>query len=386
MKVSYNIAFVNKNQKLEWFSYAGKTLVAVDAPVEDAQNIMVLPSCEGLPFQIELPFGDSSKIRKVIFQFVADRYAEVDESWIFSWNLSPLEQHSEEKEGQTGHKWLVSGVAFPSQFKPEKIAPEINWRLAVPDVFLLPAQEASAFHLKSPVAEFVAVFNGKSRIQRIISDFSLPLMPVLAANNIDEVRQFDFDNYASEIEEKIKTFVENPSEIDLSGWHLKNRSRSLKITSMALIFLLVGLVFVGHFFLWFETYITESAAQRTGSYISEAFHEVFPGVPVVDPVSQIRRKISAAQSSLEEAGSLPTIAWTGLMDIAAECPALQIRLDRIKADGKAFVLHGFAQSYSALTEFRKMISEHNLVAELRMPETRKRGSEVFFVLEATWAD
>jgi hypothetical protein len=155
---------------------------------------------------------------------------------------------------------------------------------------------------------------------------------------------------------------------------------------MALIFLLVGLVFVGHFFLWFETYITESAAQRTGSYISEAFHEVFPGVPVVDPVSQIRRKISAAQSSLEEAGSLPTIAWTGLMDIAAECPALQIRLDRIKADGKAFVLHGFAQSYSALTEFRKMISEHNLVAELRMPETRKRGSEVFFVLEATWAD
>jgi hypothetical protein len=386
VKVSYNIAFVNKDRELKWFGPAGKTLVALDAPIEEAQNIMILPSSQGLPFQIELPFGDSNKIRKVIFQFVADQYAEVDESWIFSWNLNPLEQHSEENADQTGHKWLISGVAFPSQFKPEKIAPDSNWRLAVPDVFFLPATEASAFHLKSPVAEFVAVFNGENRIQRIISDFSLPLMPVLAANNIDEVRQFDFDQFASEIEDKITTFLESNSEIDISGWHLKNRSRSLKITSMALIFLLVGLVFIGHFFLWFETHITESAAQRTDSYISEAFSEVFPGVPVVDAVSQIRRKISTAENSLEEAGSVPTIAWTNLLKIAAECPDLQIRLDRIKADGKAFVLHGFAQSYSALTEFRKAVSANSLVAELRMPETRKRGSEVFFVLEATWAD
>ncbi|MGM0601555.1 MAG: hypothetical protein ACQETH_17215 [Candidatus Rifleibacteriota bacterium] len=386
MKVSYNIAFVNKDRELQWFGPAGKTLVALDAPVEEAQNIMILPSGEGLPFQIELPFGDSNKIRKVIFQFVADQYAEVDETWIFSWNLNPLERHSEENADQTAHKWLISGVAFPPQFKPEKLAPEIDWRLAVPDVFLLPASEASAFHLISPVAEFVAVFNGKDQIQRIISDFSLPLMPVLAANKIEEILEFNFSQSAFVIEEKITNFLESNPEIDISGWHLKNRSRSLKISSLALIILVVGLVFIGHFFLWFETYLTENAAQRTGGYISKAFNEVFPGVPVVDAVSQIRRKISTAENSLEEAGSLPIIAWTNLLKIVAESSELQIRLDRIKADSKAFALYGFAQSYSALTAFRQVVSGDSQVADLRMPETRKRGSEVFFVLEATWVD
>jgi len=375
----YRVAFASESLNLSWFRLSESDLVP--APENDLpgdQDILVLPSSSGLPFQIELPFGDSEKIRKVVPQFVADIYSEVSETWLFSWVAKAA------AGGDDKPLWKISGIAFPPEFSPQRLCPDISWRLVIPDVLLVDSSDRTAFRLVTPANEFVAVFPEKDLIGRIIRDQSIPLMPVLAALGIDEVRDVSLVKSPQIVYGKLPALLDDSGFLDLSGWRQGKRSAALRWAAGSLVLLFLGLVLTGHFFLWFECYLYESAAQRTFASVSSAFSQTLPGVPMIDAVSQLRRKITDAENSLREAGTLPNIRWLDMMSLLEVAADSGIKM--LKAGGRdnGFRFQGAAPDYTSLEAYRNRIAADARVESVTMPESRKSGAEVIFVLEGRW--
>lgn len=385
MSKIYNLAFVSESLEIRWYQLreAGDFTIEQfeysfsDLPLSGSE-ILILPSSCGLPFQLELPFGDPDKIKKVIPQFVADQYSEVNENWIFSWHLAAPPPDSEKPS------WKISGMAFPKEFSPSILAPQVSWRLAIPDVFLIKSEERSAFRVVSPVADFVAVFSGKDQIDRVLRDSSIPLMPVLSASGISKIGEVELFKQPSDIFSKIVGFEQEPGFFDLSGWQQKSLAKNLRWLASAMMAMLLGLVFLSHFFLWFECYLTESAADRTVNSMRDAFTATFPGVPVIDAVSQLKRKKSELETSLKEAGSVPNVSWLSVLLLASEASDTGVRLTKIVGKDDGIRFQGFATDYTSLEAFRRKIESNGLIDKVTTPESRKNGDVVVFVLEGKW--
>lgn len=453
----FNIAFADDRGELKWFSLSPtalspcpahdetvganlparqqeKTVTEPDlsgrsARLKDTLNILILPATAGLPFQIELSFEDPVKIARVIPQFVADQYAEVNETWLFSWMITSY--HSDANlagpdpigrtapsdtklagaglragpqkpepvtepdlsgrsarykiiTSQQPPKFVVSGIAFPPEFSPARLAPDISWRLALPDFLLASASAKSALHLKTPCADYIALFSGPNQLQRVIADSSLPLRPILAAAGITAVTEHDLSADIPALNARLKDLLGSSSNFDLSGYRQQLIGSALRWSLSAAVALILGLIFISHLFLWFECRLTEAAADRTRLAMTAAFNQVFPGSPVVDAVSQTRRKIAEAQNSLKEAGSIPDVPWLKVLQLTALAADAKIRLGKIQGRSDGFRFQGHAADYTSLEAFRRAIEASGLVEKVTLPESRKSGDEVLFALEAKW--
>lgn len=398
MSDSFNIAFADNSGELHWFTLSPTALnpvsVVAPDPVEanphvrpqDAPNILILPATAGLPFQIELSFADPLKVARVIPQLVADQYAEIDDNWLFSWNVSNPEipSNPESVTNQQPPKYLVSGIAFPPEFSPKKLAPDIVWRLAVPDFLVAGIDARAAIRMTTPVGEYLGLFSAKDSLQRVISDRNLPIRPILAASGLGKVVSMNLQSDAGRVFSLVNALLDEPGNFDLSGFRQQLVGKNMRLSAAAFAGLLLGLVFIGHFFLWFEVYLTEAAAERTRISTTQAFSQVFPGVPVVDAVSQIRRKISEAQTSLNEAGSIPNVDWLSIFRLIEPAALLGIKLARLQSRADGFRIQGAATDYTSLDEFRHKIEASGIVEKVTMPESRKVGDEVVFAMEAKW--
>jgi len=375
------LAFASEALQLTWFRLSANGLVAADKDetIDDkVDNILVLPALAGLPFQISLPFGDCDKISRVIPQFVADIYSEVDENWCFTWNLS------EAPSSDGAPSWKVSGLAFPAEFAPERLAPALSWRLAIPDTALLAPEAASAFRLISPVHEFVAVFSDKNSVSRIIRDATIPLRPVLSAAGIEELCEANLSSTPENLFKRVDELLNNAGSIDLSGWQRREKARALRWAVAGALSLIVGLIFAAHLMLWYECQLYERAAERTFGHVSSAFTGVFPGVPMIDAVSQLRRRISETAGRLKDAGSLPDLRWSDMMALTTGAVEHKLRMLKLIGRIDGFRLHGIAANFTSLDAFRRSLSEDVRVETVSMPESRKSGAEVLFVLEVVW--
>ncbi|GAB4273703.1 MAG: hypothetical protein Kow0029_13510 [Candidatus Rifleibacteriota bacterium] len=412
MTQEYNLAFQDGNLELSWFRLSKSSLKQLsDRPNDSddsAENILVLPSVSGLPFQIELPFSDPEKIRKVIPQFVADQYSEVNTDWLFSWRLSEKPaanfaeasakpERSEEiasdvhdktgsgpEAGEVVAACLVSGVAFPPEFNKTIQSEEFQWRLVLPDVFLLEAGYGCAYRLKTPCSEFVAIYGTAGLITRIVADNAIPLRPLLASHGLEKVVDFEFAANPAQLYARLTYWLGCSANVDLSGWHQKRKSTLLRWSVGSCIALFLGAVFISHFFLWFEIVLNENAAKRTLDSMKAAFNQVFPGVPVVDPVSQVKRKKALAEEQLIEATSIPNIPWVELLKFVSLAPSSGARIFKMLGRNNGFRIHGFAVNYTSVENYRKTIEASKALERISTVESRKSGDEVLFVLEGTW--
>lgn len=394
MSEIFNIAFATDRGELKWFTLSSTALsprpvnehpAGADPCVgpqnepngpQNAPNVLVLPATAGLPFQIELPFDDRLKITRVIPQFVADQYAEVNDTWLFSWSVLAI-------GNADTPAFQVSGMAFPPEFRPAVLAPGINWRLAVPD-FCLASGENQAIKILTPANTYLGIFDRGSSLSRVVADFSMPVAPLLAAHGLGEPGEQNLEANPAGLSRRLSQLLDEPGHLDLSGFRQQILGRSLKISIAALVFLLIGLIGIGHFFLWFESRLAEAAAERTRAAMITAFNQVFPGVPVVDAGSQIRRKIAEAEKSLNEAGSIPNIDWLSSLFLAAPAAEAGIKLTRLTGRTGSFRCQGEARDFTSLEAFRQTLESNPAIAKVAMPESRKSGELVFFTLEATW--
>jgi hypothetical protein len=387
VKDTFKLAFVDEKLELKWFRLDSEGIVG-DADIADdtalSAKILVLPTTCGLPFQIELSFGDSAKIARVVPQFVADQYAEVNDGWLFSWSVAKKVSANEAPEHEAEPVFLVSGIAFPPEFSPERIAPDIIWRLAVPDIFLPRVEEKSALKVVTPVNSYLAIMTGKDQPCRILADESVPVRPFLSRSGLSELKEVEILQSADALLDRIQALQNEPDHLDLSGWQKKRVQSSLRWSVAGLALLFVGLVFISHFFLWFESVLAEGAAARTAKYMSESFNKVFPEVPVVDAVSQIKRKISEATKSLEEAGSIPNVPWLDVMNLTSVAANHSIELIRVVGKTEGFRFQGAAPDYSSLEKFRRQLESASVVEKVSARESRKSGDKVLFVLEGAW--
>lgn len=395
MSKFFNIAFADIKGELSWFALSpdaiksfnflekkndssGKNEIPeLSCYAHDSQDILILPATAGLPFQIELSFDDETKISRVIPQFVADQYSEVRENWLFSWAL--FDVSTDEKKA-----FLASGIAFPPEFNPDKIGPAINWRLAVPDSVLLEVSYGQAINITTPANSYLGIFSRGGCLARIVVDPALPVAPLLSASGITEIVLFDCTAEPAKLFKRIVALVDESHNHDLSGFQQHLFKRSLKISAIALISLLLGLIGISHFFLWFEGYLAESAAERTRISTAEAFNKVFPVIPVVDAASQIRRKISEAENSLKEAGSVPNIDWLSIMICISKAGESNIKISKLNGRINGFLCQGEAPDFTSLEAFRKNLEENPEIEKVLMPESRKNSDVVLFTLEVSW--
>ncbi|MEW6709168.1 MAG: hypothetical protein AB1403_05030 [Candidatus Riflebacteria bacterium] len=396
MKDSFNLAFVDIRGDLYWFSLSPTCLspfpannepVGADPRVGPQQpNILILPATAGLPFQIDLSFDDPVKISRVIPQLAADQYAEINETWLFSWAVTPLSVVESCAGAAPGvgpqNKTLVSGIAFPPEFKRIVSASEHAWRLAIPDFLLLPS--GSAYKTATPTGSYVAIFSENGRLSRIIADATLPMGPMLAAAGVESIEEFDFAANSQKIFDCMQALLDNGDNYDLSGYHQKQTRQAMRFGLISLAALLAGLVFLGHLFLWIECRLHESAADRTRQASARAFSNIFPGIPMVDAVSQIRRKISDAQNSLQEVGSVPNIPWLQTLQLASVSFNSRVKLLKLIVRPDGFRFQGLAADFTSLENFRKLIEASGMVDKVSTPESRRNDDQVLFALEARW--
>jgi len=411
LKDSFNLAFADIRGELHWFSLSSTALspfsvnnepVGADphvgpqpetgtepdlsgrsALLKGVCNILILPATAGLPFQIDLSFDDPVKISRVIPQLAADQYAEINETWLFSWSVACKAESVEADPGvDPQNRFLVSGIAFPPEFKRIVSASEHAWRLAIPDFLLLP--HGRAYKAATPTGSYVAIFLENGCLSRIIADATLPMGPMLAAAGVESIEEFDFAANSQKIFVCLQSLLENGENFDLSGYHQKKTIQAMRFGLISLAALMAGLVFLGHLFLWIECRLHESAADRTRQSTARAFSSIFPGVPMVDAVSQIRRKISDAHNSLQEVDSVPNIPWLQTLQLASVSFNSRVKLLKLIVRADGFRFQGLAADFTSLENFRKLIEASGMVDKVSTPESRRNDDQVLFAMEAKW--
>lgn len=382
MSQNFRLIFADESGQQTVFdlnSAALQPVAAADANSSAAGEVfLVLPAAAALPFMVELPFSDPVKISRVLPQFVADLYVDVGSDWLFSWRALPA------VTGETACR--VAGLAFPPQFAPVIAAAGSNLRLAIPDLCLTVATPGSCVRLQTPVSEITAIFYDDCAVKRLFSSAAgLPVETLLAAEGIDELAVVDLPADPSTLYGRLVSLLASENEnLDVSGFKLTRRQglQRLVLTAGAVILLLW--IFLWHFFIWFECRITEGAAQRTRDHMRQAFSAVFPGVPVVEPLTQVSRSISELEKRRKEAATLPRLPWIKLLQFLQASGGAEAGVTRMNARDTGVRLNGLARNYAALETFRGRLDASGLFAKVNTAESRQTESGISFVLEAAW--
>ncbi len=381
MTQAYRLVFIDEGGRQVVYDLAAGCLTPVTADSSlpaGLQKILVLPSSASLPFLIELPFSDPTKIARVLPQFVADLYVDVDESWLFSWQMLPS------TSGESGCK--VAGLAFPGRFAPSLHANGSQFRLAIPDVLLVPTQAGQAVKLKTPVSEVVAVFNGPQAVKRLFSFSSgLPLDLLLGSEGIESHFEIDLIADATVLSAGIERLLAAGNEgLDISGFSAARRQTLVRLTAISALVVVFLWVFLWHCFVWLECRITERAAQRTRSSMLQAFSAAFPGTPVVEPLTQVSRNMVEIEKRLKEVAVVPKLPWQKLFNALPGSAGPETVLLRLTARESNLRLNGFALNYAALEGIRGRLESTGLFDRVNTVESRQGDGGITFSLEATW--
>jgi len=325
-----------------------------------------------------LPFSDPVKISRVLPQFVADIYVDVGSDWLFSWRALPA------ASGETACR--VAGLAFPPQFASLIAAAGNDLRLAIPDLCLTTGIAGGCVRLQTPVSEITAIFYDDCAVKRLFSSAAgLPVEMLLAAEGIEGLAVVDLASDPSALHSRLASLLTSEDEsLDVSGFRQLRRQGLRRLALTAGVVVLLLWVFFWHFFIWLECRITEGASQRTRNHMQQAFSAVFPGVPVVEPLTQVSRSISELEKRLKEAATLPRLPWIKLLQVLPASGAGEAGVTRLTARDTGVRLNGLARNYAALETFRGRLDTSGLFAKVNTVESRQVDGGISFVLEAAW--
>ncbi|HNS10213.1 MAG TPA: PilN domain-containing protein [Candidatus Ozemobacteraceae bacterium] len=382
MSQNFRLIFADESGQQSAFDLSSATLQPVAASDINSftagETVLVLPAAAALPFMVELPFSDPVKISRVLPQFVADIYVDVGSDWLFSWRALPA------ASGETACR--VSGLAFPPQFAPVIAAAGRGLRLAIPDLCLTAATPGSCVRLQTPVSEITAVFYEDCAVKRLFSSAAgLPVETLLAAEGIESLVVADLVSDPPALHGRLVSLLASEDEnLDVSGFRQLRRQGLRRLAMMAGSAILLLLFFFWHFFIWLECRITEGAAQRTRNHMRQAFSAAFPGVPVVEPLTQVSRSISELEKRLKEAATLPRLPWIKLLQILPASGGGEAGVIRLNARDTGVRLNGLARNYAALETFRGRLDASGLFTKVNTVESRQAEGGISFVLEAAW--
>lgn len=381
MSQNFRLIFADESGRQSTFdlsSAALRPVIAAEAMPAAAEVVLVLPAAAALPFMIELPFSDPVKISRVLPQFVADIYVDVGSDWLFSWRALPA------ASGETACR--VAGLAFPPQFASLIAAAGNDLRLAIPDLCLTTGIAGGCVRLQTPVSEITAIFYDDCAVKRLFSSAAgLPVEMLLAAEGIEGLAVVDLASDPSALHSRLASLLTSEDEsLDVSGFRQLRRQGLRRLALTAGVVVLLFWVFFWHFFIWLECRITEGAAQRTRNHMQQAFSAVFPGVPVVEPMTQVSRSISELEKRLKEAATLPRLPWIKLLQVLPASGAGEAGVTRLTARDTGVRLNGLARNYAALETFRGRLDTSGLFAKVNTVESRQVDGGISFVLEAAW--
>ena len=352
-------------------------------PIVADEPILILPASRGLPFQLELPFGEEQKINRILPQAVADIFSSVDENWLFSWKKKLI---TNDAEAYTSFK--IAGLAYPPEFKRIISDCGISWRLVVAETEFLPlSEEKAGFIINSINKESYAVAVEYKNIKRLLGEPESTITKLaLRKEGIAQLKPFRFAQEGKAVFEKALFLTENPENIDLSGWS-QNRFRKAKLmVAGTLLSLLVFVAVAWHFFLWIECLKHEAAGRRTQRAMLGAFSKVFPGIPVVDPVNQLARKKDSLIKELSFSKEYFYDSFLPAIRLSTELGNRRFLIHRIKGKNELFSVAGISPDYSALNKLKSELAKKVQVSQLRVTETRKISEGIKFRLEAKWND
>ncbi len=378
----FRLIFVDENAQKVEYDLTAETLVPAssDAPsnTSDCEKIAILPGSAALPFEVALPFSDPEKIARVLPQFVADLYVDVDETWHFSWKALKSEQ------GEAG--CLVVGLTLPPQFAPAMLAGDDEFRLMLPDLLLVDARPGMAARVKTPVCETIAIFSEARAVRRVLPlSAGLPEDMLLAAEGVEVLEEVDLTAAAPVLHRQIESLLASDcGSLDISGFSRARRRslRSLLALSAAVIAFLWFMSW--HLFVWLECRITEGAAQRTRAHMQQAFSATFPGTPVVEPLTQTSRSIMELEKRLKEATLMPKLPWLRVLRLVSMVGVSDGTFQRLTARENGFRCNGTARDYAALERLRSLFTDSGIFERVNIAESRQADDGIMFSLEAPW--
>jgi hypothetical protein len=340
-------------------------------------SILVLPAESGLPFRFEIPFNDDLKIEKILSQQVADTYPLVNESWCFSWKKKQLE----------GGAWVISGLAFPQEFSPEKILPGIGWRHAVPDIYLAATEAAGVYRLKTPVSSALVIIDQDGSNRRIITTVADSVLPMLLKREgFEGAVEIDLSAKPSIFFTGIESLLKQNEKLDISDWRQNEKNEKQRFLIASFFTLILGGIFIWHAFLYLECRLYESAAKRTGASIEQSFGELFPAVPAVDPINQIERSIKELNKKLSFLSRANDDSLLKFLSLLGSEEFIGISFKNISVDENGFSILGKTQSYSAMEKLKGIFEQLVEKKAVKVVRTLQTAQGIEFVLEGKWAE
>jgi hypothetical protein len=345
------------------------------------EPVLVLPAVRGLPFQIDLPFGDDQKIKRILPQAVADIFSNVDEEWLFSWKKKRV-------SGESESLFKVTGIAYPPEFKAVVSSCGIVWRLVISETALINLPEEKAGFIVNVMEQGnFSIVSEWENVKRLLSEPESPVTKLaLRREGCGTLRNFNFSENGKKVFERLQWLKENCENLDLSGWR-QNRAHRIQKTAIAsVVCLFLFIAVVWHFFLWLECLKYEAAGKRTQKSMQEAFSSIFPGIPVVDPSSQLARKKETLTKGYANSKEYFYSSFLPVLRLTTELGQRRFLIHRIKGKQEAFSVAGIAPDYSALNNLKSELAKNSQVSSLRVTETRKAAKGIKFRLEAKWID
>ncbi len=384
----YLIYFLKSDKNGDWFELdESNQLLPVSQKDFDASErhsdtefILILPSEIGIPFCLKLPFGEVGKIEKVLPQLVADEFHSVKSDWLFSWKTLKLAEDGDKSS------WSIFGLAFSPEFSEITIGKDNSWALAIPDLWLLSSDFAGkACNLISPVGNRCVVFSADGSLQAVLSeDGGLPVQSYMAMNSIENLQDFDLSKALEKFRSKIEELIEEPEKKDLSGVKARQGKKVVKLLAAAAFVLIIGITLIYHFFLWGEGIRYEIAANRVSQNVNKVFAELLPGIPVVEPVSQIKRTISEAEATMKSAADAPNFNVASILKILVYERGGTITLESVKGEGRIIRVVGTSGNYQDLNVFKEKLSKSDFFGLVEIKESSMTGNSLRFVLEGRW--
>ena len=368
-------------------------------------EILILPAAEGLPFRITLPFDDVSKVRKVLPQMVLEVFAHVTPDWHFSWVSYPEDQPQTEDGPSAPNAGLPSaaspktgfticGLAFPAQALRSRNDSPQPWRLAIPDVFLIPnGKESMAIFYESPCSSGLLVFGEGGVFERCIpAGRGLPL-DVVARHPLPKDRTvYKLADHGKEMREILAGMLENLSGADLSKWREFRREGFLKTAAQAVSALLIAVIVFFHIFLFWECRLFEEHRTRLVGSMTKEFEATFHDQKSVEPISQTQRLLLNLESQSAENFRVPKIPWISWTSLLSRTLAGRTVLEKVLSDQDGWQITGVASEFATIDKIFRDLNASPMVAKVRIGDSQPISANpqnltgIRFKIEGTWRD
>lgn len=346
---------------------------------DDMAEVLVLPASEGLPFQLEVPFSDPEKIRRILPQMVGDRFARVTPEWRLSWMIG-------NGASAVGGKARVAGLAFPPQALRRPGPDRPSWRMVIPDFMLVSSSSSGWSTVIAPFSRGAVEFAADGRPIRFhVSGRGLP-EPQEASSR----PTFELLREGSAVLRGCSALLENLHGQDLSDWHLSRTQRLTKLAIGSGVAVLLGVALFWHLFLAWECSRLEERRRQLNMVLARSFERVFPGQRAVEPLLQARRLLEEREREAEKRVAEPVIPWYEFLGEGLKVVQDKARVEKIAASPGGWRIQGVIGSYRELSSLTAMLPTTILMRNGQTRETSPIKGDgrtvggLRFVLEGPW--